>query len=199
MISYVLAPFLTAAIGWFTNWVAVKMLFKPMSPKVFWGMRFQGLIPRRQKELASQCAEIVERELLQQHMIRSAVEGADIGSVVETKVRHLMRTKLLSKLNAIPMLGAMLGEANFRQLEDYVVVEMKLMSTDLAIEFAGEIEDKLQVRTIVEERIQSFELERLEEIVSSVAAKEFKTIELVGALLGFFVGLLQSLLFYFSS
>jgi uncharacterized membrane protein YheB (UPF0754 family) len=199
MISYVLAPFLTAAIGWFTNWVAVKMLFKPMSPKVFWGMRFQGLIPRRQKELASQCAEIVERELLQQHMIRSAVEGADIGAVVETKVRYLMRTKLLSKLNSIPMLGAMLGEANFKQLEDYVVAEMKVMSTDLAIEFAGEIEDKLQVRAIVEERIQSFELERLEGIVSSVAAKEFKTIEWVGAFLGFFVGLFQSLLFYMSS
>jgi uncharacterized membrane protein YheB (UPF0754 family) len=199
LLSYFLTPLLTAGIGWFTNWVAVKMLFLPLRPKVVLGIRFQGLIPKRQMELAEQCAEIVERELLQQHLIRQAIEGADIGSMVESKVRILIREKLLSKLKGIPMLGAFLNETTIAGLEDYVVAEMRRMSEELVVQFADHVEQKLQVKKIVRERIEAFDLKRLQEIIEGVAAKEFRTIEWVGAILGFLVGVAQSSLLYFQA
>lgn len=56
-------PFVAALIGWFTNFVAVKMLFRPRKAVRILGIRFQGLVPRRQKELAEKIAETVEKKI----------------------------------------------------------------------------------------------------------------------------------------
>jgi uncharacterized membrane protein YheB (UPF0754 family) len=196
-VIYLVTPLLTALIGWLTNWVAVKMLFLPLQPKVIFGIRFQGLIPRRQRELAQQCAEIVERELFQQSMIRNAVLEADVGSMAESKVRALMKEKLMDKIKGIPMIGAFVTPESMSGIEDFVVKEIRVLSEQMAVEFADQVESQLQVRHIVQSRIEAFDLDRLREIVEQVASKEFKTIEWVGAFLGFCVGLGQSLILYF--
>lgn len=193
---YLLTPILTALIGWLTNLVAVKMLFLPLQPKVIFGIRFQGLIPRRQSELAQQCAEIVERELFQQSMIRNAVLEADVGGMAEAKVRALMKEKLMDRLKSIPMIGAFVTPESMSGIEDFVVKEIRVLSEQMAVEFADQVESQLQVRHIVQSRIEAFDLDRLREIVEQVASKEFKTIEWVGAFLGFCVGLGQSLILY---
>ena len=194
---YLITPLLTALIGWLTNWVAVKMLFLPLQPKVILGIRFQGLIPRRQRELAEQCAEIVERELFQQSMIRNAVLEADVGGMAEAKVRALMKEKLMDRLKTIPVIGAFITPESMSGIEDFVVKEIRVLSEQMAVEFADQVESQLQVRHIVQSRIEAFDLDRLREIVEQVASKEFKTIEWVGAFLGFCVGLGQSLVLYF--
>jgi uncharacterized membrane protein YheB (UPF0754 family) len=195
-VIYLLTPILTALIGWLTNLVAVKMLFLPLQPKVIFGIRFQGLIPRRQSELAQQCAEIVERELFQQSMIRNAVLEADVGGMAEAKVRALMKEKLMDRLKSIPMIGAFVTPESMSGIEDFVVKEIRVLSEQMAVEFADQVESQLQVRHIVQSRIEAFDLDRLREIVEQVASKEFKTIEWVGAFLGFCVGLGQSLILY---
>jgi uncharacterized membrane protein YheB (UPF0754 family) len=193
---YFLMPLVTAGIGWLTNWLAIKMLFLPLDPvKLFPGVKLQGLIPRRQGDLARQVAEIIERELINQHMIREAVESVGVGDMVEEKVRGLIREKLVKKLQAIPMLGSFLNDDSIAGLESYVVQELRGMSENLAVDFADQVEGRLQVRHLVQERIESFDLLKLKRIVESVAAKEFKTIELVGAILGGLIGVLQSLYF----
>jgi len=47
-------PFIGAAIGLFTNWIAVKMLFHPRKKK----FGIQGLIPKRKKDIAKRVGEI---------------------------------------------------------------------------------------------------------------------------------------------
>lgn len=196
MWAYLLMPLVTAGIGWMTNWLAIKMLFLPLKPvTIFPGVRLQGLIPRRQKDLARQVAEIIERELINQHMIRDAVESVGIGDMVEEKVRGLIREKLVKKLHSIPMLGSFLNEDSISGLEDYVVGELRVMSEAMAVEFADRVEERLQVRHLVQEKIEAFNLLKLKEIVESVASKEFKTIEMVGAILGGLIGVVQTLYF----
>jgi len=65
----------------------------------------------------------------------------------------------------------------------------------MAVEFADKVEGRLQVRHLVQERIESFDLLKLKQIVESVASKEFRTIEVSGAILGGLIGVLQSLYF----
>lgn len=196
-VVYLITPFLTALIGWVTNWVAVKMLFYPLEPLVILGLRLQGLIPRRQAELADQVAEIVEKELFHQNLIRDAVQGADVGSMAEAKVRDLMREKMVAKLKAIPMLGAFLTPESLSGIEDYVVKEIRVMAEELVNDFADQVESKLNVRSIVKSKVEAFDLDRLRMIIEGVASREFKTIEWVGALLGFLVGAIQSSVLYF--
>ena len=57
-------PLIGAAIGWFTNFLAIKMLFHPREPIGPPGTRLQGLLPRRRMDLADKIGETVAVEIL---------------------------------------------------------------------------------------------------------------------------------------
>ena len=50
---------------------------------------------------------------------------------------------------------------------------------------------------MVREKIRNYPPEKLESLVMSVAKEHLRTIELFGALFGFFIGVLQAVQFYF--
>ena len=53
----ILIPIISALIGWLTNWVAIRMLFHPRKPILIGNFKLQGLIPRRQPDIAEQAAD----------------------------------------------------------------------------------------------------------------------------------------------
>ena len=57
-------PFISAFIGWFTNWIAIKMLFHPKEPKRFLFITFHGIFPKRQQQFAEKLGTTVANELL---------------------------------------------------------------------------------------------------------------------------------------
>lgn len=66
-VSVASGPVIGAAIGYFTNYIAVKMLFCPRKEVRVFGVRLPftpGIIPKRRKELATAIGATVERKLL---------------------------------------------------------------------------------------------------------------------------------------
>lgn len=59
------------------------------------------------------------------------------------------------------------------------------------------IMDKLELAQVIKEQIDSFELDKLEELVMDIARKEFQMITLLGFILGAVVGLVQGLIVVF--
>ncbi|PZO23473.1 MAG: DUF445 domain-containing protein [Leptolyngbya foveolarum] len=62
-----LPPVLGGVIGYFTNAIAIKMLFRPYQPRYFLGRRIPftpGLIPSNQQRLATKVADVMMRSLL---------------------------------------------------------------------------------------------------------------------------------------
>lgn len=67
IVKWLARPLLGAVIGYCTNYIAVKMLFRPLRPVTVWGHRLPftpGIIPKGQERLANAVADIVGRELL---------------------------------------------------------------------------------------------------------------------------------------
>ena len=65
-------------IGFFTNWVAITMIFRPRKPHPILG---QGIIPAQRENLIERTATGIERELIGPEVIKKAV--ADSGVVRE--------------------------------------------------------------------------------------------------------------------
>lgn len=66
VLKYVSGPLVGALIGWLTNYIAVKMLFRPYYPKKIGKHTLPftpGLIPKRQKELAKAIGRAVSDSL----------------------------------------------------------------------------------------------------------------------------------------
>ncbi|QUI22818.1 DUF445 family protein [Vallitalea pronyensis] len=71
-IQTILIPIGGALIGYSTNWLAIKMLFRPYTEKRFLGMKVAftpGLIPKERKRVASSIGEVIEDYLLTDHVI----------------------------------------------------------------------------------------------------------------------------------
>ena len=192
----ILTPFITAGIGWLTNWVAIQMLFHPRkSIRVFF-WQWQGLIPRRQKQLAAESAEIIEREILQQHIILLEIKKIELAPYLEDTAKTIVWERIGPQLRAIPLLGGFINDGTLAKFEVIAAASMKEEAGPLMEKVATQFEDSVNLKQMIEDNIAAFDLDRLEAIVKQVASSEFRTIERLGALLGFVIGCLQVTLFW---
>ncbi len=192
----ILTPFITAAIGWFTNWVAIKMLFHPRVPVRIFFWKWQGLIPRRQLQLACESAEIIEREILQQHMILNEIKKINLEPYLEKTAHTLVWERIGPQLRAIPLLGSFINDGILAKFEVIACAEIKNEASPLIEKVATQFEASVDLKQMIEDNIAAFDLERLEGIVNAVAKREFRTIEALGAVLGFVIGCLQVVLLW---
>lgn len=191
----ILTPFITAAIGWFTNWVAIKMLFHPRVPMRIFLWKWQGLIPRRQLQLAKESAEIIEREILQQHMILHEIRKIELGPYLEEAAHKVVWERIGPQLRAIPLLGSFINDSTLAKFEVIAAAAMKEEAGPLMEKVATQFEASVDLKQMIEDNIAAFDLDRLEGIVNEVASREFRTIERLGAILGFIIGCVQVALF----
>lgn len=197
-IILILTPFITAAIGWFTNWVAIQMLFRPRKPMRLFFWQWQGLIPRRQKQLAAEAAEIIEREIMQQHMIVHEIRKIELGPYLQKAAHKLVWQRIGPQLKAIPLLGGFINDSTLAKFEVIAASAMKDEAGPLMEKVATQFEASVNLKQLIEDNIAAFDLERLEAIVNEVAKREFRTIEQLGAVLGFLIGCLQLLILLLS-
>ena len=73
ILPYLLPPLLGAIIGYLTNAVAIRMLFRPLTEKRLFGIRIPftpGIIPRKRHQLSESIAQMVSTKLLTEETIR---------------------------------------------------------------------------------------------------------------------------------
>jgi uncharacterized membrane protein YheB (UPF0754 family) len=57
--------------------------------------------------------------------------------------------------------------------------------------YMGTLQEQLDLEKIVVEKVSAFSTDKLEEILYQIMAKEFRFVEIIGAVLGFLIGLVQ--------
>lgn len=62
-------------IGFFTNWLAIRMLFKPVERRPIWG---QGLIPSQRDIIIAQLANGIHKNILSEELIAQRIESSGI-------------------------------------------------------------------------------------------------------------------------
>jgi uncharacterized membrane protein YheB (UPF0754 family) len=188
-------PIIAAATGYITNYIAVRMLFRPRTECRIFGLRLQGLIPRRRGEIADSIADTVAKHLISHDDIRQvlaepAVED-QIRNVMDERIDHLLHSKLPA---ALPLLGAFLNEKVLGKIKASIMSELMDAVPVMTEQVMDTVEEHLDFRRIVVEKIEGFDLGTLEEIVLRIASKELRAIEILGGVMGFGIGLLTDLL-----
>lgn len=90
---YLISALVGAVIGYITNWLAIKMLFKPHNEKRVFGIRIPftpGLIPKEKKRIAKSIGETVSEHILTNEVIAQSLNNEKIlfglKNMVDTKV-----------------------------------------------------------------------------------------------------------------
>ena len=85
------APVLGALIGYITNWLAVRMLFRPREAKYLFGRRLPftpGVIPRGKERLGKAMGSIINTQLLTEESIREHLTSDEFISLVRGAIRN---------------------------------------------------------------------------------------------------------------
>lgn len=188
-------PFIAAFIGWFTNWIAIKMLFHPKLPVRFLGLTIQGIFPKRQQQFAEKLGTLVAKELISFDEIALKINSPDtvkrVLPLVEEKVDHFIKTKLTEEL---PLLSMFINGKTLDNIKSGIVHEVELMFPALIGQLTEGMKEELDVERMVTQKVSNFSTDKLEEILFAIMSKEFKFVEIVGAVLGFLIGIVQILL-----
>ncbi len=191
-----LFPFIGAAIGWFTNYIAVKMLFRPYKPINILGYKFQGLIPKRRKEIAKSIAKTIERELLSASDLTSVLEKIDWEEEVEKTVEEVIEHQLKgSTIKKFPIVG-ILSDNILYHLKFYLTKEMNKFISTKKKGFFDKFHKKIDLREMVTNRIDGLDLSKFEKLLQELIARELKHIEWIGGLLGFIIGSVQVVIYF---
>lgn len=187
-----LLPIISAFIGWFTNWIAIKMLFHPRVPVRVLGITFHGIFPKRQQQFAEKLGTLVAKELISFDEISAKINSpATIQSAlpyVEQHIDSFIKNKLSEE---IPLLSMFISSGTLENIKKGIVKEVEIMFPDLMNRMTSSISKDLDVERIVVDKVKNFSSDKLEQILMSIMKKEFRFVEVIGAVLGFLIGLLQ--------
>ncbi len=193
-----LTPVMTALIGWFTNWVAVKMLFKPVKPIGFGIFKIQGIFPKRQDKLAASIGRMVAEELLTSDDIREKVlhpENIDgLLVMVESKVDNYLNNDFPIKY---PITSIFFGKRRREKIKGELMEEVDNWAPQVIAKIMDDLDKTIKIEEMIAKKVAALPPDKLEKLINGILKKEFKFIEWSGAILGFFVGVVQVVLIEF--
>jgi len=185
----IIIPFISAFIGYLTNIVAIKLLFWPQRPIVLGGFKLQGLLPKRQADIARSVGEIVEKELLSLEDVLAKINTPQMYRKITAKLVAVARDRLNSVMpSIIPSRFIRVMGDNLERVLRQEVPNLIRQVLESESEYMGR---EIRIKRIVEEKINSFDLNKLERMIREVSSSELRFIEILGGILGLIIGIFQ--------
>ncbi|GMR04680.1 MAG: DUF445 family protein [Thermodesulfobacteriota bacterium] len=193
----ILPPIIGAIIGWLTNYVAIKLLFRPHLPVNILGYKFQGLIPKRRKEIARSIAKTIEKEVVNAGDLAGMLKSIDWKGEVERVIDELVDSRISSnKLKKIPLIGV--ASENLSYHIKYLLTKDIIKQIDSKKDTLVErFKENIDLNEMMVSRIDNLNFDRFEALLTDFITKELKHLEYLGGVMGFIIGLAQTAIFYF--
>lgn len=191
-------PIMGIVVGYYTNWLALLMIFRPLEVKQYAFLKYQGLFLKRQAEVSKEFAAVVANRVLNtENLIRLIFmgKGGDlIIQLVNQKAQDVVESKLNEK---IPMASFIMGQEKMRELKENIAEKIVWIIPDVAHRVKSYVTDTLKIEATIEERLSKLPKDEFEELLHSVFKEDEMTLIVLGAMLGGLVGLLQAYFVFF--
>ncbi|MCH7665799.1 MAG: DUF445 family protein [Acidobacteria bacterium] len=185
-------PFVAGIIGWVTNWVAIKLTFKPLE---FVGLKpylgWQGIIPSKAGKMAS---IFVDKTMFRLGTLEELFRSMEPELIAE-HVSKIVDLRLETYTDEIlyydnPTVWRMLPQTIKDGVYDRVRSEMPKLISGLIAEAAENIEDLIDFKHMLVTRLEN-DKDLLNRLFLDAGAEEFKFIVRSGLYFGFLFGLIQ--------
>ncbi len=196
--SYIISILLSTFTGWVTTWIAIKMLFHPRKPIRILGISIQGIFPKNQRLIAEKLGQVVGKELLSFDEIERKVTDPENLQKLKPEIEAHIDNFLTHKLKEVfPMLSMFIGEKTITQLKGAFLLELENLFPVLMKGYMAKLQHDLDLEKIVTEKVAGFSSEKLEDILNQITKREFQFLEVIGALFGLMIGIVEVLVSIF--
>jgi uncharacterized membrane protein YheB (UPF0754 family) len=188
--TWITIPAIGGLIGLVTNWLAVKMIFRPIQPHRLLFFNLQGLVGRRQRELAAAIGRVVGAHLVEHRDIVAGLQKLDLGAVFASVLDRGLGPKV-AELRSLPLIGGFLTDARIDDIKNAIQTSILAHKDAVLTAIEDGLERGLDVPKLVEEKVAAFPVEKLERLILDVSSRELTAIVWLGGVLGVLIGLGQ--------
>ncbi len=150
-LPYLAPPLLGAVIGYVTNYIAIRMLFRPLRPWHLFGFRLPltpGIIPAKRGELAQRMGDMVGSHLLTADDVRQALARPGFQRELKSAVNEKLTSFLDRELGPLESLIPNDYKRRFRELVEATRLKIGRIVTEY---FAGD-EFEVQLRDFLQRK-----------------------------------------------
>lgn len=179
--------------GWFTDWLALKMVFNPKYPKKYFGLlEWHGLFLKRRTQVSKEYGRLIASQIVTPSKIIDAVLRGPLSdrlfNMVQKQVQRLVDEQ--SGL-AKPFVVFAVGSTRYQEMKQLVAEQiMERLPETLSYieEYAG---DAMDLENTLAEKMTELSTEEFEELLHPAFEQDEWILIAVGAGLGGMVGFLQ--------
>lgn len=171
---YIIGALIGAVIGYITNWLAIKMLFRPREAKYIFGMKLPftpGLIPKEKSRIANKVGETVGTHLLNSDSLSKALK--------DDKIKAKFNEVAKEKINQVINSNSTLEEALKNTLgENYYALKGNMIDniTKTILESIQEEEFKNKVKFYIVDSIKERLNKNPEKIIDFINSNKFREV-----------------------
>jgi uncharacterized membrane protein YheB (UPF0754 family) len=179
-------------VGWATNWLALKVIFKPILPHKFCGFTVQGIFMKRQNEVSEIFARVICVEILHVKAIWTAIFNGRLSKNFFAMLRAhtlVFTDKLVVEIE--PLAIAAMGAEKFNQMKEDIaqkVMENIPKIIDSSYEYTQEA---LDMENTIREKMKALPPEEFEGVLHPAFEEDEIQLILLGGILGLIVGVIQ--------
>lgn len=116
---YIAAPFIGGIIGYITNDIAIRMLFRPHTAKYLFGMKIPftpGIIPKEKGRIAEAIGGAISQNLMNQEVLQRYLLSDDMTLKVRTSVEEFIETQKSNQESVGEFLKHYLSEGELQMI-----------------------------------------------------------------------------------
>ena len=112
-LSYIIAPLLGGVIGYITNDIAIRMLFRPHTAKYIFGIHIPftpGIIPKEKGRIAEAVGGVISENLMNKEVLEKYLLSEDMVGKVRSAVEEFISTQQRNDETVVQFLGHYLSK-----------------------------------------------------------------------------------------
>lgn len=194
-----LLPVCGFIVGWFTNFIALKVIFRPLNPVKLGPMIIQGIFLKRQNEVSETFARINCNELLGTEKIWEAILTGPNKKNFQLMLRAhsiVFTEKLIGGLK--PLALAAMGNDQFQLMKEDIAMNVIAKLPNLIGCSYDYTTEALDLENTIRTRMQALSPRDFEGVLHPAFEEDEMTLVMVGGVLGMLVGVIQIFIFMFS-
>ncbi|HMV41252.1 MAG TPA: DUF445 family protein [Leptospiraceae bacterium] len=193
LIGVLFMPLTYGFVGWFTNWVALKMTFYPIK---FWGippyLGWQGIIPRKAHKMANRAVDVITGRLIKIEEIFDKVDPVMIEKELKPMLKPVIRDLTKDIVDQIrpglwPAIPDLVKNQIYAETEKQIPGAIK----SIIMGIRKNVYQYFDLKGMVLKRLSGDNVVLVVELFQTVGGPEFRFIELSGLYFGFLLGLVQ--------
>lgn len=187
-----LLPVFGFLVGYLTNYVALKIIFTPVEPKMVCGLKIHGVFMRRQNEVSEEFARLNQLHFCNAENLWDEMMTGAFKDKFEALVRRNAANFFDTAFGAgTPMVKMMLGQQKYESIKR-TVIDSVFESIPDCVPVTYDYQNfALDIETTVRERMQKLPGADFERVLHPVFEQDEIKLIVVGGLLGAATGVAQ--------